>query len=151
MKKTILLIFVLISILTTTLFARNPKNKLVSANIMFKKAVSFVSTSAILATPFLVGAQPVLPDAGQSGIQTYGQLRNKFDVVGNWMFGILLLLAVIFIIVAAFKYLTSGGDAEKTKSARDFIIYAVIAIAVAILAKGIIALVGSFFGVNTNA
>jgi len=118
---------------------------------MFKKAVSFVSTSAILATPFLVGAQPVLPDAGQSGIQTYGQLRNKFDVVGNWMFGILLLLAVIFIIVAAFKYLTSGGDAEKTKSARDFIIYAVIAIAVAILAKGIIALVGSFFGVNTNA
>ncbi len=118
---------------------------------MFKKAVTFIGTSAVLATPYLAGAQPTLPDANQSGIQDYNSVRTKFNVVGNWLFGILLLLAVIFIIVAAFLYLTSGGNEEKTKKARDYIIYAVIAIAVAIVAKGVIALVGSFFGVSTTA
>jgi len=117
---------------------------------MIKKTVSFLATSAVLFTPFLAGAQPTLPTAGQTGIQNYGALTTKFDVIGNWMFGILLFLAVIFIIYAAFLYLTSGGVEEKTKQAKDYIIYAVIAIAVAILAKGIIALIGSFFGVTTT-
>ncbi len=115
----------------------------------FKKVVSFLATSAVLATPVLAGAQnpPVLPDSTQT-VQNYGTLVDKFNIVGNWMFGILLLLAVIFIVYAAFLYLTSGGDEDKTKTAKNYIIYAVIAIAVAILARGIIAVVGSFFGVS---
>jgi hypothetical protein len=55
--------------------------------------------------------------------------------VANWMFTIFLLVAVIFFILAAYKYLTSGGG-EKVAEAHKMIIYSAIAIAVALLSKG---------------
>jgi len=119
---------------------------------MFKKValVAVVFMLPVLALAQIGGAQPgVLPDTSNlgsaSGVQSLGR------TIVNWLFGILLVLAVIFIVWAAFLYLTSGGDEEKTKNARNMIVAAVIAIAIAILARGIVALVGNFFGVNTVA
>lgn len=66
------------------------------------------------------------------------------------MFGLLILLAIIFILVAAFKYLTAAGDPQKVKDASGYVIYAAIAVAVALLAKGIPALVGSFFNTTVT-
>ena len=45
------------------------------------------------------------------------------------------IISVIMIIVGGLKYVTSGGEASKTASARNTIIYAVIGIAVAVLAQ----------------
>ncbi|MBI2515041.1 hypothetical protein HYV91_02560 [Candidatus Wolfebacteria bacterium] len=44
------------------------------------------------------------------------------------------ILAVLFILIAAYKYLFAMGDVEKLKSARLMLIYAAIAIAVALMA-----------------
>ena len=73
------------------------------------------------------------------------------NTVINWLFGLLIILAVIFVLVAAFKYLTSGGDPEKVKSANHSLIYAAVAVAVAILAKGIPYLVASFLGTTVTS
>jgi hypothetical protein len=43
--------------------------------------------------------------------------------------------SVIMIIFGGFKFITSGGDAEKTKTARNTIIYAAIGLAVVVLAQ----------------
>jgi uncharacterized membrane protein len=64
----------------------------------------------------------------------------------GWMFTFLIVLAVVFVLVAAFKYLTAAGDPEKVKSASHTLIYAGVAVAVAILAKGFPLIIGSFFG-----
>ena len=77
---------------------------------------------------------PPLPER----VTTYGGVIGLMSTIGNWMFGILLALAVIFLVYAAFLFLTSQGDPGKTASARNIIIYAVVAIVVAILAKGIV-------------
>jgi hypothetical protein len=64
-------------------------------------------------------------------------LLGIIDRVTNWFFTILLVLAVIFIIFAAYKYLMSGGGEEVGK-AHKMVLYAAVAVAVAVLAKGVV-------------
>lgn len=47
-------------------------------------------------------------------------------------------VAVIMIIYGGFKFVTSGGDADGTKAARNTIIYAAIGLAVVLLAQSIV-------------
>ncbi len=67
----------------------------------------------------------------------------------NWAFGLLIVLAALFIIWAAFLYLTSGGDSEKTEHATKFIVFAVVAIVVAALARAVVYIVRQLVGVAT--
>jgi len=68
--------------------------------------------------------------------------------VVNWFFGIFLVIAVLFIIMAAFQFLTAGGDSTKISSARDKLLYAAMGIAVALLSRGIVPLVKMIIGVE---
>jgi len=61
--------------------------------------------------------------------------------VMNWMFAILLVVAAIFIILAAFMFVTASGDPDKTKTARNFVLYALIGVLVAFAARGLVELV----------
>ncbi len=47
-------------------------------------------------------------------------------------------VAVIMIIYGGFKFITSGGDADKNKSARNTIIYAAIGLAIVVMAQTIV-------------
>ena len=68
-------------------------------------------------------------------------VMNTLEKIINWLFTILLVGAVIFIIIAAFMFVTAQGDAAKVETARNYIMYALIGVAVAFLARGLIALV----------
>lgn len=116
---------------------------------MQKKLLKLAVLGSML-SPFAASAQifggsnpPTLPN---SPVLNYGDVRDVLLTVTNWIFGLLILLAVIFVLIAAFKYLTASGDPEKVKSASNTLIYAAIAVAVALLARGIPFLVYSFFG-----
>lgn len=50
------------------------------------------------------------------------------------MLAVLMVVTVAFIVYAAYLYLTSQGDVEKVKTANRVILYAVVAVAVALLA-----------------
>lgn len=122
-----------------------------------KKAVRFVKefglSIASLTLPFLASAQtipnPVQPtqsNVPQTQITSLQGVLNTVCVVFSWMFYFLVALAVIFIVIAAFKYLTAGGDAEKVKGAGSTLLYAAIAVGVALLARAIPLVVASFLG-----
>jgi hypothetical protein len=62
------------------------------------------------------------------------------DTLFRWMFTLLLMAAVIAILVAAYYFVTAGGDATRVQTARQFVLYAVIAVIVAGVAWGLIAI-----------
>jgi hypothetical protein len=52
-----------------------------------------------------------------------------------------MVVAVIYIIMAAFNFVTAAGDPEKVTKARNFVLYALIGVLVAFAAKGLINLI----------
>ena len=82
---------------------------------------------------FNIGGGPqILPD---------NNLMGALNSIVNWLFTVLLIVAVIFILIAAFNFITAAGDPEKVKTARQFVIYALIGVVVALLARGLITFV----------
>jgi hypothetical protein len=116
-------------------------------------AFEFVAPLALLSIPVIAAAQgaggaPVVaPIAPVTSLMAVGQTLCN---VTNWLFYFLIILAVIFIIIAAFKYLTAGGNEDNVKAASHMLLYAVIAIIVGIVAKAVPGLVGSFMGTGTT-
>ncbi|MDR2524316.1 MAG: pilin [Candidatus Nomurabacteria bacterium] len=61
----------------------------------------------------------------------------------GWVLIAVGIICVVFIIIGGIKYATSGGDSEKVKSAKNTLLYAIIGLAVALLAYLIVNLVTS--------
>ena len=55
----------------------------------------------------------------------------------NWLFVGFLLTAVVFVIMAAFQFLTGGGDPVSTGAARKKLMWAAIAVIIAVLARAV--------------
>ena len=98
-----------------------------------KKFVSNVALSALLALPAVGLAQPsTLPAI---------DVMQALDDMTNWLFAILLIVAVIYVIIAAYHFITAQGDPDKVKLARNMVLYSLIGVAVAIASKGLVVLV----------
>ncbi|MBI4160124.1 hypothetical protein HY504_03075 [Candidatus Wolfebacteria bacterium] len=105
-------------------------------------------------TPFALAQ--VTPDNPVPGVQvpggaptTVGGLVDRFAAVVRWVYIIFFTVAVLLILFAAFTYLTAAGDEEKIKRARDQLIYAAVAIVVALLAVGFRAIIENFLRTPT--
>ena len=82
-----------------------------------------------------------VPDTGN-------ELLDKITIAGNWVFAVLIAVAVIFILMAAFDFITGQGDPEKMSSARQKIIFAAIGFGVALIATGLDNVIGSILGIS---
>ena len=67
-------------------------------------------------------------EAGSGALQTI--FATIFLIVGA--------ISVIFIIIAGIQYITSGGNPDKAKRAKDTILYAIIGLVVALSATVIV-------------
>ncbi len=86
----------------------------------------------------------------QSSINSVQGVLNEVCAVFDILFYFLIALAVLFIVIAAYRYLTASGNPEKVKSATNTILYAAIAVAVALLAFAVPLVVANFLGANGN-
>lgn len=83
-------------------------------------------------------------DSIQEGLNVAGGSSNTMDfgdVVNNVISILLFLvgaLSVIFIIVAGVYYVTSNGNAEQVKRAKNTLTYAIVGLVVSILAYAIV-------------
>lgn len=64
-----------------------------------------------------------------------GGVSNIFNTAVSILSYVAGALAIIMIIVSGFRYITSGGDANKVSGAKNTLIYALVGIAVAVLAQ----------------
>lgn len=89
----------------------------------------------------------IIPLIASFPLISFAALTNAQDVinlivrVGNWMYGAILALAVVFILLSAYNFMGSGGSEEKVTTAKNQLLYTLIAVVVAMLAKGLIALI----------
>jgi len=85
-----------------------------------------------------------IPGISPVGPQTVGGVFGLVKQVIRWIYILFFIVAVFFILMAAFAYLTSAGDEAKVAEVKTRLIYAVIAIAVALLAVGVQQIVQNF-------
>ena len=114
---------------------------------MKKLSTGLISTGLSLLPLLALGA--VNPGTGALP-STEQAVYNTINTVINWLFAFLMIGAVLVIIIAAFTFLTAAGDPDKTKTARNYITYAIVAVVVGFLAKAIVVLVGNMLGVTTG-
>ncbi len=79
-----------------------------------------------------------------SSLGTPEGVQNFLNDMLTWLSRIFWIVAVFFIIFAGFTYLTSAGDEAKVDKAKGMLKYAVIGIAVALLATVLPYLIESF-------
>ncbi len=95
----------------------------------------------------LPGGQEVVPP---EGVPTTGE--GGLAGIISWVIIILtsvgIIAALIFLIIGAIKWITSGGDKEKLDSARRTIIYSIIGLVVIILSLVIMNFIGGLLGIN---
>ena len=114
-----------------------------------KKIVSLALVSLMFAPFLALGQSDFMPAPSEqlgSGLGDQYSFSDKsivevVETIGSYVIGILVIVAVFYVLWAAYTFITAAGDSEKIKSARDRIMYAGIGIIVALLARGIIALV----------
>ena len=83
----------------------------------------------------------------EGGITT---VEGIFDVIGkvtNYFFTALIVLAVIFIILAGFTFLTASGDPVKLSKAKNQLLWALVAVAIGALSRGLVEIVKGLMGV----
>lgn len=104
-----------------------------------KKLFSVVALLSLMGLAVLpLGASAAPPTNPAPTIATTPEgLVKIVENITDWVFVIFLLLAVIFIIIAAMQFVTAGGKPESVSEARQKIIWAAVGIIVALAAKAI--------------
>ena len=64
-------------------------------------------------------------------------LMSTIYKITDWVFFFVFALSVVFVIMGAVYYLTSSGETEKITKGKNFILYAVIGLVIAVFARAI--------------
>lgn len=65
-------------------------------------------------------------------------LIGSITAILNAVIGVLGIIAVVVIIIGGVKYMTSSGDSNKVKGAKDTIMYGIIGLVICVLAFAIV-------------
>lgn len=107
------------------------------------KNLSYLGYLALSASPFLVSAQAQPP-------VNVGGVWNLLCTLFGWLFMGVMFVAVVYIVLAAYNYLTASGDGKKVEKANHMLLYAVIGVIVAVLARNIPKIAASIVGLDTS-
>ena len=124
------------------------KKMILSALIV---ACSVFGASAISAASLSTNVSAQAADGVKKGITTAttADMKNKsiagegglISILINFLLWTVGILSVVMIIFSGFRYITSAGDASKTKSAQSALTYSVVGLIVAIMAYAIVNMV----------
>lgn len=108
---------------------------------MKKAILPILAISILMVVPFLANAQlPIGEIPSGEGVDIWDVLIRAL----NWFFNIAIIIAAIYLVFAGWQYVTAAGDEEKAKKGLNTLIYALIGVGIALLAKGLIYMVSTF-------
>lgn len=104
----------------------------------------------LIIAPFVVGAQFAAPDATGTGLDggpdsfaAQGSLTDFIFRVIQIALGLAGLIAVLFLIIGGFRYITAGGNSDGAENGKKTILNAVIGIIVIILSFVVVRVVSN--------
>ncbi|MEO8065894.1 MAG: hypothetical protein ABI643_03535 [Candidatus Doudnabacteria bacterium] len=107
----------------------------------------FILTATILAFPAV--SQAKLPLINPANGVLPGNATNPISflfLIINTLLAIAGLLAVLFIIIGGFQYITSAGNEERAEAGRKTLVNAIIGIVIIILSFVIITVINNALG-----
>lgn len=110
-----------------------------STNVSAQAANSVVKKGITTATTTDMQNKSI---AGEGGL---------ISILINFLLWTVGILSVVMIIFSGFRYITSAGDAAKTKSAQTTLTYSIVGLIVAVLAWVIVKMVLKQFGIEVGA
>ena len=133
------------------------KKMILSALIV---ACSVFGASAISAASLSTNVSAQAADGVKKGITTAttADMGNKsiagegglISILINFLLWTVGVLSVVMIIFSGFRYITSAGDAAKTKSAQTALTYSIVGLIVAVLAWVIVKMILRQFGIEVK-
>lgn len=135
------------------------KKMILSALIAACSVFGF-SAISVASLPTNVSAQAA-NSVVKKGIKTAttADMENKsiagegglISILINFLLWTVGILSVVMIIFSGFRYITSAGDAAKTKSAQTALTYSIVGLIVAVFAWAIVNIVLDRIGVKTSS
>ena len=130
--------------------------------LKIKQIAKWIMVFMLVATPLAAFAQVGSSDGVSGGLS---RISSHFPNTGNlnrpdasvtdvllWVIDILLILsgiiAVLFIIIGGFWYITSAGDSEQAEKGKTTLVNAIIGIVVVVLSFVIITVITNLVGNN---
>ncbi|MEK7608120.1 MAG: hypothetical protein AAB495_00890 [Patescibacteria group bacterium] len=110
-------------------------------NHLYKTATLKWVTALIIVLFLLPAMTFAIEKPPTSPIKTVEDLEGAMDKIFGLAFWLLTVVAIFLVLFAGFKYLTASGDPEKMKQANRQLLFSAIAIAIALIAKGVPALI----------
>jgi len=98
----------------------------VSVVLLFPTGVFAATMTEGFHVDFGIGAPKGVGD-------NHSTLASTINDIVLWLLGFVGALAVLMIIVAGIMYLTSGGDEGRVEKAKQWLIYAIVGLIVALL------------------
>ena len=109
-----------------------------STNVSAQAANSVVKKGITTATTTDMQNKSI---AGEGGL---------ISILINFLLWTVGVLSVVMIIFSGFRYITSAGDAAKTKSAQTALTYSIVGLIVAVLAWVIVKMILRQFGIEVK-
>jgi phosphoglycerol transferase MdoB-like AlkP superfamily enzyme len=107
-------------------------------------AASAVNNIALAQYDWNATKQQIEEMADDSPIKTPEAIFEILAGILRYAYTIFFIVAVIFILVAAFNFLTAKDNPEKIKGARSQILWAAVAIAIALISVGVARIIQEF-------
>lgn len=119
--------------------------------INFSKVAQLLVATMLVFAPLLVanvaGAQGTIGDNFQclpgQNCDVQGDVNSLIRTVINWLLGIAFGIAVLFLVIGGFWYITSAGNEETAEKGKNTAINAIIGIVIIILSYVIVNVVAN--------
>jgi len=114
---------------------------------MSKKIIGLISLVAVMGlvlAPAFALAGTARPTVTLSPSPTAPPSLTVEKIMSNiisYLYGFIIVVVVLMAMISAYMFVTAGGNPEQVTKARNWLMYALIGLAIAVLARGIVTLV----------